>query len=140
MCFFFFKQKTAYEMRISDWSSDVCSSDLAGSLATGSLATRRGTARRLATGGLTIGARCRMVVTAHQRNRTRNSECSECPFASRHDASPHSLVTAALWLRRLAGLSVYGGSEHTGRCSAVHCLQATDIVCGGNHRYMIVGE
>src|SRR3546814_5022638 len=32
--FFFFKQKTAYEMRISDWSSDVCSSDL--------LATRQG--------------------------------------------------------------------------------------------------
>src|SRR3546814_16495359 len=28
MCFFFFKQKTAYEMLISDWSSDVCSSDL----------------------------------------------------------------------------------------------------------------
>src|SRR3546814_5888155 len=27
-CFFFFKQKTAYEMRISDWGSDVCSSDL----------------------------------------------------------------------------------------------------------------
>src|SRR3546814_2301616 len=34
MCcwFFFFKQKTAYEMRISDWSSDVCSSDLATAL------------------------------------------------------------------------------------------------------------
>src|SRR3546814_3432626 len=31
--FFFFKQKTAYEMRISDWSSDVCSSDLSGSRA-----------------------------------------------------------------------------------------------------------
>src|SRR3546814_1188785 len=28
MCLFFFTQKTAYEMRISDWSSDVCSSDL----------------------------------------------------------------------------------------------------------------
>src|SRR3546814_10477115 len=28
VCLFFFKQKTAYEMRISDWSSDVCSSDL----------------------------------------------------------------------------------------------------------------
>src|SRR3546814_10084683 len=28
MCFVFVKQKTAYEMRISDWSSDVCSSDL----------------------------------------------------------------------------------------------------------------
>src|SRR3546814_4804254 len=32
MFFFFFKQKTAYEMRISDWSSDVCSSDLPCSL------------------------------------------------------------------------------------------------------------
>src|SRR3546814_7232297 len=31
--FFFFKQKTAYEMRISDWSSDVCSSDLRTELA-----------------------------------------------------------------------------------------------------------
>src|SRR3546814_8881979 len=31
MFVFFFKQKTAYEMRISDWSSDVCSSDLSGS-------------------------------------------------------------------------------------------------------------
>src|SRR3546814_6223373 len=31
--FFFFKQKTAYEMRISDWSSDVCSSDLGGQAA-----------------------------------------------------------------------------------------------------------
>src|SRR3546814_7890726 len=30
--FFFFKQKTAYEMRISDWSSDVCSSDLLAAL------------------------------------------------------------------------------------------------------------
>src|SRR3546814_20822583 len=33
MLFFFFKQKTAYEMRISDWSSDVCSSDLVMSVA-----------------------------------------------------------------------------------------------------------
>src|SRR3546814_8089595 len=33
LCFFFFKQKTAYDMRISDWSSDVCSSDLIGHFA-----------------------------------------------------------------------------------------------------------
>src|SRR3546814_3066322 len=33
MYMFFFKQKTAYEMRISDWSSDVCSSDLQGNRA-----------------------------------------------------------------------------------------------------------
>src|SRR3546814_7938391 len=35
LLFFFFKQKTAYEMRISDWSSDVCSSDLLDALADG---------------------------------------------------------------------------------------------------------
>src|SRR3546814_9922032 len=39
--FFFFKQKTAYEMRISDWSSDVCSSDLGGTRTR----TREGVAR-----------------------------------------------------------------------------------------------
>src|SRR3546814_1239157 len=41
-CFFFFKQKTAYEMRISDWSSDVCSSDLGGLHADGSNYTDSG--------------------------------------------------------------------------------------------------
>src|SRR3546814_3876582 len=37
--FFFFKQKTAYEMRISDWSSDVCSSDLVFDLVRGPAST-----------------------------------------------------------------------------------------------------
>src|SRR3546814_985592 len=36
-CVFFFKQKTAYEMRISDWSSDVCSSDLSQTFFTGKI-------------------------------------------------------------------------------------------------------
>src|SRR3546814_2931041 len=40
MIFFFFKQKTAYEMRISDWSSDVCSSDLFDPLTIGGFAGR----------------------------------------------------------------------------------------------------
>ena len=35
MCFFFFKQKTAYEIGTGDWSSDVCSSDLAAATKTG---------------------------------------------------------------------------------------------------------
>src|SRR3546814_3794485 len=39
--FFFFKQKTAYEMRISDWSSDVCSSDLKTLMGTPDIASRR---------------------------------------------------------------------------------------------------
>src|SRR3546814_17076410 len=43
VCFVFFKQKTAYEMRISDWSSDVCSSDLSiGSAVSQVLACRFG--------------------------------------------------------------------------------------------------
>src|SRR3546814_10910118 len=43
--FFFFKQKTAYEMRISDWSSDVCSSDLLGEQGVGERSlTRAGAA------------------------------------------------------------------------------------------------
>src|SRR3546814_997758 len=51
--FFFFKQKTAYELRISDWSSDVCSSDLTG----GVLDVRKGMQtlgrlRRLGTQGV----------------------------------------------------------------------------------------
>src|SRR3546814_6350875 len=40
--FFFFKQKTAYEMRISDWSSDVCSSDLSLMLTRGDVGMQRG--------------------------------------------------------------------------------------------------
>src|SRR3546814_3085596 len=50
MCFFFFKQKTAYEMRISDWSSDVCSSDLqlfVGLVGEGDAAAEEIDARRL---------------------------------------------------------------------------------------------
>src|SRR3546814_1458817 len=42
---FFFKQKTAYEMRISDWSSDVCSSDL--STAPGALPREEPNSRRI---------------------------------------------------------------------------------------------
>src|SRR3546814_17777129 len=44
MYIFFFKQKTAYEMRISDWSSDVCSSDLISRSASGSCASNSLTA------------------------------------------------------------------------------------------------
>src|SRR3546814_15341896 len=52
---FFFKQKTAYEMRISDWSSDVCSSDLS----LGGVEFLRPCRRRcVATCGAGVGARC----------------------------------------------------------------------------------
>src|SRR3546814_9222023 len=68
--FFFFKQKTAYEMRISDWSSDVCSSDLvrklaelprkvAGNVAAGIEPIVLGGARRHGGRGLRLGRRGR---------------------------------------------------------------------------------
>src|SRR3546814_8732764 len=50
--FFFFKQKTAYELRISDWSSDVCSSDLALTGKDASAATREAFRQRFFDGHL----------------------------------------------------------------------------------------
>src|SRR3546814_8205345 len=74
MFVFFFKQKTAYEMRISDWSADVCSSDLRGAqfVAGGGFAAfgeRHGGAQRI---GLRLGlfglaARLVRFVGEHQR-------------------------------------------------------------------------
>src|SRR3546814_18415142 len=74
MCcaFFFCRQKTAYEMRISDWSSDVCSSDL--------LASRF---RRLSVGPIRAGSSSswptspRTPGEADRRRRTRRSRRSE---------------------------------------------------------------
>src|SRR3546814_9413080 len=48
--FFFFKQKTAYEMRISDWSSDVCSSDLQAITCRDALAAPASPIAKVATG------------------------------------------------------------------------------------------
>src|SRR3546814_3717775 len=59
--FFFFKQKTAYEMRISDWSSDVCSSDLRGS---------------------------RRSLQKPVRNRARSASAPSAPACNKHRRSP----------------------------------------------------
>src|SRR3546814_6879637 len=56
LLFFFFKQKTAYEVRISDWSSDVCSSDLAAGAAADLLADDVTTCRAQATADGRFGA------------------------------------------------------------------------------------
>src|SRR3546814_19037479 len=57
--FFFFKQKTAYEMRISDWSSDVCSSDLRALLLRDALQTNEH-------GGLELGPNARPILRGEQ--------------------------------------------------------------------------
>src|SRR3546814_15890026 len=76
-CCFFFKQKTAYEMRISDWSSDVCSSDLSGSalLAKGGHATGEMVEDTLITpdGG---------VIFANPRIDTRHTHGTGCTLSS----------------------------------------------------------
>src|SRR3546814_643892 len=74
--FFFFKQKTAYEMRISDWSSDVCSSDLHGRAGASQsdvyslidLAKCEGTGHRGGLAGTSGGSR---RIAAHHQNRNR---------------------------------------------------------------------
>src|SRR3546814_13362145 len=58
--FFFFKQKTAYEMRISDWSSDVCSSDLKALADAGLKASDIGEV--VLVGGMTRMPRVRQIV------------------------------------------------------------------------------
>src|SRR3546814_9728578 len=72
----FFKQKTAYEMRISDWSSDVCSSDLA-----------RIAALRLAALGL-AGPDAEIAVFAHGRSEERRVG-QECVSTCRSRWSPY---------------------------------------------------
>src|SRR3546814_10741186 len=76
--FFFFKQKTAYEMRISDWSSDVCSSDL--------LVKNDGTIKsfaqelRLSNGG---GSAVRWVAGAnYERSKVKEEAQASCPDSS----------------------------------------------------------
>src|SRR3546814_3593253 len=102
--FFFFKQKTAYEMRISDWSSDVCSSDLAHTAACATArcdVARRHLAslaracdltdapRRKSTGGTDhIVATGRGAADGrYQRAETRSAACGTC-VAPRGAATP----------------------------------------------------
>src|SRR3546814_8413501 len=81
--FFFFKQKTAYEMRISDWSSDVCSSDLRVDQR-----DERVAVERMALGeGLHHGARL-----PHRRSQERSEERrvgKECVSTCRSRWSPY---------------------------------------------------
>src|SRR3546814_17840105 len=83
--FFFFKQKTAYEMRISDWSSDVCSSDLEGAA---------------------VGLRLRGALLAHRR-------CHLQRVAGAHGPQPAQLVQA--WRAHRAGVDDVGLVEDAER-------------------------
>src|SRR3546814_2066457 len=82
---FFFKQKTAYEMRISDWSSDVCSSDLESKIEEGERHVWLGSAGR---SGL-----CRPLQHGPHRAPERGNRSRvwrrNCPQGHRDDAGSH---------------------------------------------------
>src|SRR3546814_15021191 len=84
--FFFFKQKTAYEMRISDWSSDVCSSDL---LAGGTLERFSGTPIRPVVAGQHFGT-AEVVAT--------DADATSFILALDRNATPESYQAQALAL------------------------------------------
>src|SRR3546814_17349001 len=119
MClFFFFKQKTAYEMRISDWSSDVCSSDL---LSVDQRKFRRWLAGWLwGLGGYTIGPYAGLL---HDDVCTRRGPCAGHCCVSRGPKAWYWVpVVAALRARgassRPAGRGA--GSASLRRYSTVH--------------------
>src|SRR3546814_2162433 len=77
---FFFKQKTAYEMRISDWSSDVCSSDLPDHLAL-PLRFAAGTAREL--GARSVGLIAPYLAYMRQDRRFSPGQAVSAPLFAR---------------------------------------------------------
>src|SRR3546814_10917573 len=78
--FFFFKQKSAYEMRISDWSSDVCSSDLSRAWAAGHASA----ASRARAGSLFIGApSCKALVGCQLKRGARRAVDMNAVFSQR---------------------------------------------------------
>src|SRR3546814_2093218 len=79
--FFFFKQKTAYEMRISDWSSDVCSSDLTVAAGAEALA-------RLLQGGDGMADHIQEIVEREHRSEERRVG-KECVSTCRSRWSPY---------------------------------------------------
>src|SRR3546814_11431850 len=107
--FFFFKQKTAYELRISDWSSDVCSSDL--------LHPRVGGTGRLVLGGTALMAHligyCR--TEARQCNRQRTIQCLRPLTATDHQDVQRVVLLAQDRKSVVEGRSVTGRVDLGGR-------------------------
>src|SRR3546814_18815434 len=102
LVFFFFKQKTAYDMRISDWSSDVCSSDLwlAGSSPTSTTA-RPGVRPCSAFSPVTAAA-------------TRAVNLAAKALPSIKSASP-AVLLAALLVKALSPIDLSGGASSPDR-------------------------
>src|SRR3546814_19220204 len=111
-CFFFFKQKTAYEMRISDWSSDVCSSDLEPDVAPARSARRSDIS----------------VDRAVERDLA-----AERSAAAVHEAVEDRIIAGADEIPRRTGrqkIDVAAGRRGIGRDPVDHILRLGDGGCG----------
>src|SRR3546814_5558432 len=127
LCFLFFKQKTAYEMRISDWSSDVCSSDfepLPSSQKMCELARTRKSPDRFQTclcKKTRRNARCQRAFSADQK--------SSHGFPPRRPAPEPPLPSSLRWKRKSVSKERRRSEEHTSELQslmrisyAVFCL------------------
>src|SRR3546814_20602362 len=113
---FFFKQKTAYEMRISDWSSDVCSSDLVHGHRTD----------------------IQPISADHGHGQTRNADIEDRHGSSINEAQPHPLAGAKeagpVFLRSMTIHEVsVGGGRHIGDVGGVHPHLSPHRAVGGGH-------
>src|SRR3546814_1511863 len=120
LLFFFFKQKTAYEMRISDWSSDVCSSDLSTSWRSEVMK-----ASRWACG---IGCRIRSCARATPGFAVRS-------WASPSDVTASALVRRSVSVRWRTSRPRLRSEEHTSELQslmrisyAVFCLKKKNTI------------
>src|SRR3546814_17697198 len=111
--FFFFKQKTAYEMRISDWSSDVCSSDL-------HRLAKRIPARFVVAKLIDRGARRRQQYRLARRRslmRARDRDIKRAAFVHRHVRPPNLGAARPRLADRLSACAatVHGSSSAESR-------------------------
>src|SRR3546814_4730857 len=121
--FFFFKQKTAYEMRISDWSSDVCSSDLV------KPRCRAHTAAAWQPSAGATGRTCWRPRRHHASRRLLESDVGSMTFLSRGVRAPGASRATVRY-----GLEIYAerSEEHTSELQslmrisyAVFCFKKT---------------
>src|SRR3546814_1308694 len=122
LCVFFFKQKTAYDMRISDWSSDVCSSDLSIATPSSDSPVRFSAATNLPAIALGISNRV-------SRSKMRIAPTSCLVIWPRRQSSGRSQRGSALLLRPMFIRNQTRSEEHTSELQslmrisyAVFCL------------------
>src|SRR3546814_13951234 len=119
MCvFFFFKQKTAYEVRISDWSSDVCSSDLRQGLCPHARRAVRTPARAVGSGARREVLWRNRSVTSSAGNRCDRCGCDRRGKRSPRNAPRRQCRQAWRWRRLHRSEERRVGKECVSTCSS----------------------